>query len=147
MEDQASGWGGRVDVFGQRSEPGALLLDLLDDLQEILQAPRQAVILGDYHHVPDPELIQHPVQLRPVAGGTGDHISKDPFRPGSSDGILLAVELLFGSRDTGIADDHRQKPPLTRAVLGQSFVHIKPLVLQEGQIRDKNGRICPACCG
>ena len=58
---------------------------------------------------------------------------------GAAKCVNLGDFILRSSRDTSIANSHGQKPPITNSVLGEDFVQIKLLVLQEEQIRDTNG--------
>ena len=46
VKHQPSGRGGRVDVLPQGPEPGAQGLDQVNYLQEVLQAPGEAVVLS-----------------------------------------------------------------------------------------------------
>jgi hypothetical protein len=65
MEDESSGRRGGVDVFRERPETAAALLDGLDDVEKIAQGPRQAVVLGDDNHIPRAHLVEEPIKLGP----------------------------------------------------------------------------------
>ena len=67
MEDETTGRGRCVDVFGQGAEACAAFLDHFDDVEKIAQGSGQAVILGDDDHIPIAELVEKAIELRPFA--------------------------------------------------------------------------------
>jgi hypothetical protein len=51
VEDQASTTAGGVDGLGERPKANAALVEVVDDLDQVLQRPREAVELPDYQGV------------------------------------------------------------------------------------------------
>lgn len=79
VKHEPSSRAGRVDVSAQGPKPGALSLDLIDDIQEVLQAPRQTVVFRHDDHIPIPEFLQHPIEFRTGPCCPGDRVCESSF--------------------------------------------------------------------
>jgi hypothetical protein len=69
--------GGVSPGLGNRLETGARVADRFHDLQEITGGARQTVELPDGYNVALAQLIEHPVEFRPVTVSSRDFLTKD----------------------------------------------------------------------
>src|SRR5664279_2379266 len=81
--------GGVGPGFGDGLKPGTGLADCFDDLKQVAGGTGQPVELPDDNNISVAELIEHSVQLRSVAVGSGDFFSEDFAAPG----LLESIEL------------------------------------------------------
>lgn len=69
---------------GCRSPAG--LIDDVDDLQKVLQGAGETVELRHRHHIAGSDLVQHPVQFRPMAARPADMLVEDFLRSAGAHG-------------------------------------------------------------
>ena len=82
MEDQATGWRRGVDIFGERSEASTPLFDGFDDIQEIAERARQAIVFGDDDDIALAKLFEELAQLWAFPRPAADLVRKDTRRTG-----------------------------------------------------------------
>lgn len=87
--------GGVGPGFGDGLKPGAGLADCFDDLEQVAGGASQPVELPYSDDISVAELIEHSVQLRPVAVGSGDLFPKDFPASGLLEGIELKSQPLI----------------------------------------------------
>ena len=103
MENQPSGRRRRVDVLGQGPEACTALADRRHDFQKVFQRPGEAVVFGDGHNVTVAELIQHPVQLGPLALRPADLVGEQLASSGRFQGVGLGIEVLVVRADASVS--------------------------------------------
>lgn len=106
MEDQTTRRRCRVDVFRQGPEARTASLDDLDNVQQVAQGARQAVVLCDDDDIPLAELVEQTIKLRPLAQRATDLVGEDALRSRPLQRIELGIEVLVFGRYAGIAKDH-----------------------------------------
>ena len=73
-------------------EAGASMADRLYDFEQVAGGASQAVELPDRDDIPFAELVEHPVQLRPFAVGSGDLFPEDPTVEVGRDGCAVSLQ-------------------------------------------------------
>src|SRR5262249_59529629 len=66
LHEHASGGCGRVNGFRETAKAGPGLREALHNMEQILERAGEAVEFPDDHHIVGPELIEQPMQLRPI---------------------------------------------------------------------------------
>jgi hypothetical protein len=89
-------------MLGRRAEIGTRLADLLHDVQQVLQRPRQPVDLPDHHHVARPEMVEQAMQLRSVPTPARCLLLEQASAPGRREGGTLLRQILTFAGDTTI---------------------------------------------
>ena len=92
--------------LGNRLEAGTRVADCFHDLQEITGGARQSVELPDGYNVALAQLIEHPVEFRPVTVSPRDFLTKDSGAPGLFERFELNRQLLIFGGDASIAYFH-----------------------------------------
>ena len=77
MKDQATGRCCRIDVFRQGPEARAARLDDLNNVEQVAQGARQAVVLCDDDDIPVAELVEQTIKLRPLAQRAADLVGEN----------------------------------------------------------------------
>ena len=81
-----------------------------NDVEKVLQASGQPIVLGHHHHVAGAQVAEHLAQLRPVAHRARHDVREDPLRARRVQRVGLPVEGLLGGGDASVTDDHRGGP-------------------------------------
>jgi len=95
LHEHAPGRRGRIDGFGQTAEARPGRLNAFHNMEQVFERARQAVELPDHDHVVRPELVEHPVERRPLPPATRGLFGKDPRGPGRPQRHFLHPGVLF----------------------------------------------------
>ena len=79
----------RIDGIIQRFEPGAFVLDLSDQVDQIAERAAQAIQFPNNDEVAFPELIDHSAQFRPLGFGATDFFLVDHLAVFLPEGVEL----------------------------------------------------------
>ena len=103
MKYQSAGRGGRIDILSQRPESGSRCLKLIDDLEKVFQAAREAVVFCDDNHVPLSKFPHHLAQIGTRSGSACDCVCENALCPGGGQRVMLTVDLLICRGDPRIS--------------------------------------------
>jgi len=117
VKDQPTTAAVGVDGFGERSEADAALVKVVDDLDQVLQRPREAVELPDHQRVALAHRAQAGGQLRPLAELAGCLLLEQLLAAGATERVKLQLRVLVLRTHAGIADDHQTYLGCTLIVL------------------------------
>jgi len=136
--------GPEVSIASEGSEVGARGLGLFQDVKEVLERARQPVEFPHDDDIALAQMIEHPVQLRPIPTAAGGLLLIDSGTAGRLEGTDLGRGILIiGLRDAGVAEQHRCRLnllPLTM-IWQQDFAQRKPLVLRLPRFRCVDDRL------
>ena len=89
---------------GDRHQGDASLGQFPDGLQDVKHIATQSVELPHHHGVAVAHVLQEGSQPRPVISGTRHHVGEDFGDPSRDEGIVLLIQRLGDSRDSGVSD-------------------------------------------
>ncbi len=105
MEDQFAAAAGGVQVLLKALEADTLLLKRVNRLDQMLEAPSQAVELPDDERIAFSQGRQRLLQTFPLPLRSASAILEDLFAPGLLQGILLQIQALIQGRHPRIANE------------------------------------------
>ena len=105
--DHFSGMGGGVcPGFGEAWEAGTGLVDRFDDFEQTASGAGEAIEFPHNNDVAFAQMVEHAVQLRPLAVGSGELFAEDASTAGLLERVNLKSQALILSRNTRIAGFH-----------------------------------------
>src|SRR5436305_9553119 len=118
-----------VDPLRQAAKTEPALPELANQLDQMPQAPAQAIQPPHHQHVlAVTQLLQRPLELRPFAQRPRRGVAEPPLTPGRFERVELQRDVLIASRDTGIANQHTPYRLKTRRRTRTETLAIEPSV-------------------
>src|SRR5574337_1663656 len=106
MEEEAAGRRAGVDGVGQAVELDAMLVQLSDQIDQLLDAAAQAIQLPDHERVTLAQHFESLGQTWTVGARAAHLVLEDLLAPSLSQGFALQLKVLILRRDARIADQH-----------------------------------------
>ena len=106
VQEEATCRCARVDAVRQAHEVDPVLLEVAHEIDQLLDAPPQTVLLPDDERVASPELVERLEKPRAVSYPPTGRVLVDLLAASHPKCLHLQVETLVSGRDPGVADQH-----------------------------------------
>src|SRR5579875_784786 len=136
MKYQSAAGTSGVDRLGERTEPDAALLQVVDDLHQILERAGEPVEFPDHQRIALAQHSQAGNQFRAVTAGASGLLLEHLLAAARRQGILLKRRVLVLRANASVANDHQTYLICTLIYLQCTLRPGKEILVSGGAQRD-----------